>query len=89
MEADRLGNERLDCGFFSLNLQKLLFWERRTDMEMISLAQTLRENSYPGRGIVIGRSENGSSRLFYYGKKREQQKPDICRGGRGNPDSGV
>lgn len=35
-------------------------------MEMISLAQTLRENSYPGRGIVIGRSENGRKAAAAY-----------------------
>lgn len=35
-------------------------------MEMISLAQTLRENSYPGRGIVIGRSENGKKAVVAY-----------------------
>ena len=35
-------------------------------MEMISLAQTLRENSYPGRGIVIGRSEDGKKAVTAY-----------------------
>lgn len=35
-------------------------------MEMISLAQTLRENSYPGRGIVIGRSEDGRKAVTAY-----------------------
>ena len=28
-------------------------------MEMISLEKELKENSYPGRGIVIGRSADG------------------------------
>ncbi len=35
-------------------------------MEMISLAQELRKNSYPGRGIVIGRSEDGKSAVTAY-----------------------
>ena len=35
-------------------------------MEMISLAQELRENSYPGRGIVIGRSEDGKKAVTAY-----------------------
>ena len=35
-------------------------------MEMISLAQELRENSYPGRGIVIGRSEDGRKAVTAY-----------------------
>ena len=28
-------------------------------MEMLSLEKELKENSYPGRGIVIGRSADG------------------------------
>ena len=35
-------------------------------MEMISLAQELRENSYPGRGIVIGKSEDGKKAVTAY-----------------------
>ena len=41
-------------------------------MEMISLEKELKENSYPGRGIVIGRSagwNESSCSVFYYGKK--------------------
>jgi hypothetical protein len=30
-------------------------------MKMLSLEQELKENSYPGRGIVIGRSADGKS----------------------------
>lgn len=35
-------------------------------MELISLAQELRENSYPGRGIIIGRSEDGTKAVTAY-----------------------
>ncbi len=35
-------------------------------MEMISLAQELRENSYPGRGIILGRSEDGTKAAAAY-----------------------
>ena len=35
-------------------------------MEMISLAQELRENSYPGRGIILGRSEDGKKAVAAY-----------------------
>lgn len=35
-------------------------------MEMISLAEELRNNSYPGRGIVIGRSEDGTKAVAAY-----------------------
>ena len=46
-------------------------------MTTFSLEKELKENSYPGRGIVIGR-ETCSYCIFYYGKKREQQKPYFC-----------
>ena len=35
-------------------------------MEMISLAQELQENSYPGRGIIIGRSKDGTKAVTAY-----------------------
>lgn len=35
-------------------------------MEMISLEQELRNNSYPGRGIVIGRSADGTKAVTAY-----------------------
>ncbi len=28
-------------------------------MEMLSLTKELKENAYPGRGIVLGKSEDG------------------------------
>lgn len=35
-------------------------------MDMISLAQELQENSYPGRGIVLGCSEDGTKAVAAY-----------------------
>lgn len=35
-------------------------------MDMISLAQELQENVYPGRGIVLGRSEDGTKAVAAY-----------------------
>ena len=35
-------------------------------MDIISLAQELQENSYPGRGIVLGRSEDGTKAVAAY-----------------------
>ncbi len=35
-------------------------------MEMLSLANELKENSYPGRGIVIGKSPNGKFAVTAY-----------------------
>ena len=47
-------------------------------MKMISLEQELRGNSYPGRGIVIGRSADGTKAVaayFIMGRSENQQKP--------------
>ena len=43
-------------------------------MEMLSLVNELKENTYPGRGIVLGKSrreneKKGSGCILYYGKK--------------------
>ena len=41
-------------------------------MKIASLQQELQQNSYPGRGIVLGRSEDGAYADFcilYHGKK--------------------
>lgn len=35
-------------------------------MEMLSLENELKENSYPGRGIVIGKSPNGKFAVTAY-----------------------
>lgn len=35
-------------------------------MELLSLEQELKQNAYPGRGIVIGRSEDGKSAVTAY-----------------------
>lgn len=35
-------------------------------MELLSLRQELKQNAYPGRGIVIGRSEDGTSAVTAY-----------------------
>ena len=35
-------------------------------MEMVSLEQELRNNSYPGRGIILGRSANGTKAVAAY-----------------------
>ena len=35
-------------------------------MEMLSLEKELKENSYPGRGIIVGRSEDGTKAVIAY-----------------------
>ena len=35
-------------------------------MKMISIEKELKENSYPGRGIIVGRSEDGKKAVIAY-----------------------
>ena len=35
-------------------------------MKMISIEKELKENSYPGRGIIVGRSEDGTNAVIAY-----------------------
>ena len=61
-------------------------------MEKISLENELKSNSYPGRGIIIGRSADGTKAVtayFIMGQKRKQQKPCICHRRRGYPYTGI
>lgn len=49
-------------------------------MKAVSLTQEIGATSYPGRGIVLGRSADsqGGHRLFHHGQKRKQQKQSFC-----------
>ena len=54
-------------------------------MQMLSLEKELKENAYPGRGIVIGKSPNGKyavTAYFIMGRS-------VCRGWRRNPYTGI
>ena len=42
------------------------FSQEEKQLDMISLAQELQENAYPGRGIVLGRSEDGTKAVAAY-----------------------
>ena len=56
-------------------------------MEMISLEKELKENSYPGRGIVIGRSADGTKAVaayFIMGRSESTPQPHLCGGRRGD-----
>ena len=48
--------------------------EVQQKMEMLSLEKELSENAYPGRGIVIGVSEDGKKAVtaYHHGKKLKQ-----------------
>ena len=42
-------------------------------MKIIDLSQELKENTYPGRGIIVGKSQDGKMcglRLLYNGQER-------------------
>ena len=45
-------------------------------MEMLAIEKELKENSYPGRGIVIGRSADGSKAVTAYFIMEEVRQPD-------------
>ena len=51
-------------------------------MKILNIAEELRNNSYPGRGIVLGRSaddKQGGHRLLYHGSQRQQPQPRLLR----------
>lgn len=55
-------------------------------MEMISLAQELRENAYPGRGIILGRTENGkkaAAAYFIMGRSENSRNRIFVKEGEG------
>ncbi len=60
MYVDRLGSRKgFPDGFY-------YFAEEEKLMQMLSLENELKENSYPGRGIVIGKSPNGKYAVTAY-----------------------
>ena len=55
-------------------------------MEMISLAQELRENAYPGRGIILGRTEDGkkaAAAYFIMGRSENSRNRIFVKEGEG------
>lgn len=52
----------LRCGVQAV----FLFDRRNVSMKMLSLEQELKENSYPGRGIVIGKTPDGKKAVTAY-----------------------
>ena len=61
-------------------------------MEMISLQKELRENSYPGRGIVIGRSEDSTKAVaayFIMGRSENSRNRVFVEDGEGIRNPGV
>jgi len=55
-------------------------------MEMISLEQDLKQNSYPGRGIIIGKSKDGKKAVtayFIMGRSENSRNRIFAEEGRG------
>ena len=66
-EADRLGISAWKGPFFAVKAQTGSIHKKRSVfMELLSLEKELKENAYPGRGIVIGRSADGTKAVTAY-----------------------
>jgi hypothetical protein len=61
LNADRLGDARVSWLFLYLKE-----YGRRNNMKLQSLAAELSATTYPGRGIVIGRSKDGKQAVTAY-----------------------
>lgn len=67
IQADRLGTHIFACpGANCTELQKPIKPNGGISMNQMSLEQELKSNAYPGRGIVIGRSEDGTKAVTAY-----------------------
>ncbi len=52
---------------------------------MKTIRECIGNNSYPGRGVIIGLPPmTGSGRILYQRPQREQQEPHFCDGRRGD-----
>ena len=64
--AGRLGECRIavftQAAFLPINQS----YSKEVNMEILSLEQELRSNAYPGRGIVIGKSADGTKAVVAY-----------------------
>ena len=56
---------------------------------MLQLAEELQQNSYPGRGIVLGKSADGSQMVIAYFIMGRSENSRICGRGRRNSHAGV
>ena len=61
-------------------------------MEMLSIEKELQGNAYPGRGIIIGKTPDGTKAVtayFIMGRSENSRNTCIRRGGRRNPHTGI
>ena len=57
-------------------------------MEMRSIAKQLQENSYPGRGIIIGKTSDGSKAVTEERHRHQGHNPHRIVGVVGTHDAG-
>ena len=60
-------------------------------MEMLSIEQELKGNSYPGRGIIIGKTPDGKKAVtayFIMGRSENSRNRIFVRRWTGNPHPG-
>ena len=61
-------------------------------MKMVSIEQELKGNSYPGRGIILGKTPDGkkaAAAYFIMGRSENSRNRIFCRGWGRNPHAGV
>ena len=61
-------------------------------MEMLSIEKELQGNSYPGRGIIIGKSADGTKAVtayFIMGRSENSRNPCVCRRRGRYPHTGI
>ena len=59
-------------------------------MQLMELNTLLKENAYPGRGIVLGLDETGKKAVvaYFIMGRSEQPQPRLCGKGRGHYHQG-
>ena len=61
-------------------------------MQMLSLENELKENAYPGRGIVIGKTPNGKyavTAYFIMGRSENSRNRVFVEDGEGRAERGI
>ena len=69
-----------------------IHFKMEDNMELLNLSEELKNNAYPGRGIVIGKTPDGKQAVtayFIMGRSEQQPQPRLCRGRRGHPHTGI
>ena len=76
----------IPAGPSNLGMQTTLSENMEDDMERVSLAKELSSTTYPGRGIVIGRTKDGKKAVtayFIMGRSENSRNRVFCSDGEG------